>query len=89
MVDERVPETGLVDSTEDIIKAILTEDEAKQAEDGVKVDIALTVKDKSSNLTEDEKKLINSNIKDNQAAGCILDIQLQLSLIHISEPTRP
>ena len=77
LVDERVPETGLVDSTEDIIKAILTEDEAKQAEDGVKVDIALTVKDKSSNLTEDEKKLINSNIKDNQAAGCILDIQLQ------------
>ena len=77
MVDERVPETGLVDSTEDIIKAILTVDEAKQAEDGVKVDIALTVKDKSSNLTEDEKKLINSNIKDNQAAGCILDIQLQ------------
>ena len=77
MVDERVPETGLVDSTEDIIKAILTEDEAKQAENGVKVDIALTVKDKSSNLTEDEKKLINSNIKDNQAAGCILDIQLQ------------
>ena len=60
-----------------IIKAVLTEDEAKQAEDGVKVDIALTVKDKSSNLTEDEKKLINSNIKDNQAAGCILDIQLQ------------
>lgn len=77
LVDERVPETGLVDSTEDIIKAILTEDEAKQAEDGVKVDIALTVKDKSSNLTEEEKKLINSNIKDNQAAGCILDIQLQ------------
>ena len=77
LVDERVPETGLVDSTEDIIKAILTEDEAKQAENGVKVDIALTVKDKSSNLTEDEKKLINSNIKDNQAAGCILDIQLQ------------
>ena len=77
MVDERVPETGLVDSTEDIIKAILTEDEAKQAENGVKVDIALTVNDKSSNLTEDEKKLINSNIKDNQAAGCILDIQLQ------------
>ena len=77
LVDERVPETGLIDSTEDIIKAILTEDEAKQAEDGVKVDIALTVKDKSSNLTEDEKKLINSNIKDNQAAGCILDIQLQ------------
>ena len=77
MVDERVPETGLVDSTEDIINAVLTEDEAKQAEDGVKVDIALTVKDKSSNLTEDEKKLINSNIKDNQAAGCILDIQLQ------------
>ena len=36
-----------------------------------------SVKDKSSNLTEDEKKLINSNIKDNQAAGCILDIQLQ------------
>ena len=26
LVDERVPETGLVDSTEDIIKAILTED---------------------------------------------------------------
>jgi pectin methylesterase-like acyl-CoA thioesterase/pectate lyase len=77
LVDERVPETGLVDSTEDIIKAILTEDEAKQAENGVKVDIALTVKDKSSNLTEDEKKLINSNIKANQAAGCILDIQLQ------------
>ena len=77
LVDERVPETGLVDSTEDIINAVLTEDEAKQAEDGVKVDIALTVKDKSSNLTEDEKKLINSNIKDNQAAGCILDIQLQ------------
>lgn len=77
LVDERVPETGLVDSTEDIIKAILTEDEAKQAENGVKVDIALTVNDKSSNLTEDEKKLINSNIKDNQAAGCILDIQLQ------------
>ena len=76
-VDEGVPETGLADSTEDIIKAVLTEDEAKQAEDGVKVDIALTVKDKSSNLTEDEKKLISSNIKDNQAAGCILDIQLQ------------
>ena len=77
LVDERVPETRLVDSTEDIINAVLTEDEAKQAKDGVKVDIALTVKDKSSNLTEDEKKLINSNIKDNQAAGCILDIQLQ------------
>lgn len=76
-VDEGVPETGLADSIEDIIKAVLTEDEAKQAEDGVKVDIALTVKDKSSNLTEDEKKLISSNIKDNQAAGCILDIQLQ------------
>ncbi len=76
-VDEGAPSTGLADSTEDIIKAVLTEDEAKQAENGVKVDIALTVKDNSSNITEDEKKLINSNLKDNQVAGCILDIQLQ------------
>ena len=71
-----VPETSLLESKDDIINSVLTEDEIKAVKAGAKVDVSINVNNADKSVSAADKTLIEKKLNVSEKIGTILNIEV-------------
>ena len=76
---DNTPDMGLTGTKDEIIDSIFTDEEKKNT-NGKNVEVILSVANVNDNVTDDDRKLIDSVLTPSQKTGIILDITLNVKV---------